>query len=186
MRVGYLGPEGTFTHETAEMAAAKLGWQNIEYVPIATSVGVVEALARGEVDVAVVVDSTSLSGPMPEVNKAIEVAGVRRLDHIQRVCHYHLLAPPGAALDKLTGIVAHAKATGDCRATLARIAPGLPFTTTTSTGAGVKRVADEGRLDQAAIGTATAGRLYGLVALAENIEDDPENWTGWAVLGVGS
>jgi chorismate mutase / prephenate dehydratase len=183
MRVGYLGPEGTFTHETAEMAAEKLGWQDIEYVPIATSVGVVEALARGEVDVAVVVDATSLSGPMPEVNKAIEVASVKRLDHIQRVCHYHLLAHPGASLDKLTGIVAHAKATGDCRATLARIAPGLPFSTTTSTGAGVKRVADEGRLDQAAIGTATAGRLYGLVPLADNIEDDPENWTRWAILG---
>jgi prephenate dehydratase len=185
MRVGFLGPEGTFTHETAELAAAKLGWQNVAYVPYPTSVAAVEALARGEVDVAVVADATSLSGPMPEVNKAIEVAGVRRLDHIQRVCHYHLLALPGASLEQLTRIIAHAKASGDCRATLARLAPGLPFTNTPSTGAGVKRVAEEGRRDQAAIGTATAGRLYGLVPLAENIEDDPENWTRWAILAAG-
>lgn len=182
MRVGFLGPEGTFTHETAEMATEKLGWQDVTYVPYPTSVATVEAAAAGEVDYAVVVDATSLSGPMPEVAKAIEVSGVERVDQIQRICHYHLLALPGATLDRLTAVVAHAKATGDCRGSLDRLAPGRPLLDTTSTGAGVKRVADERRPDLAAVGTATAGRRYGLVPLAENLEDDPENWTRWAVL----
>lgn len=186
MRVGFLGPEGTFTHETAELAAARLGWQAVDYVPYPTSVAAIEAVARGEVDVAVVADATSLSGPITEVNTAIEVSGLHRIDHIQRVCHYHLLALPGADLHRLTAVIAHAKATGDCRRTLQQLVPGLPFINTSSTGAGVKRVAEEGRLDQAAIGTAAAGRLYGLVPLAENIEDDPDNWTRWVVLGRGS
>ena len=183
MRVGFLGPEGTFTHETAEMAAEKLGWTDVTFVPYPTSVAAVEAAARGEVDYAVVADATSLSGPMPEVARAIEAAGVQRVDHIQRVCHYHLLALPGASADKLTSIVAHAKAVGDCRSHLERIAPGVPYLNTPSTGAGVQRVAGEGRQDLAAVGTAAAARRYGLVPLAENIEDDPENWTRWVVVG---
>lgn len=182
MRVGYLGPEGTFTHESAEMAAEKLGWADATYVPYPTSIAAVEAAARGEVDVAVVADATSLSGPMAEVNAAIEAAGVRRLDQIQRVCHYHLLALPGSNVKGLTGIFAHAKATGDCRAHLERIAPGVPYLPTSSTGAGVREVAQQGRSDLAAVGTAAAGRLYGLAPLAENIEDDPDNWTRWTVV----
>jgi prephenate dehydratase len=167
------------------MAAARLGWREVDYVPYPTGLAAIAAAERGEVELAVVVDATSLSGPMPEVNKAIELSGLRRIDHIQRVCHYHLLALPGASLEQLSAIVAHAKASGDCREHLAQLAPGLPFLNTTSTGAGVQRVAAEGRLDQAAIGTATAGRIYGLAPLAENIEDDPQNWTRWAVLGAG-
>lgn len=182
MRVGFLGPEGTFTHETAEMAAGRLGWSNVTFVPYPTSVAAVEAAGRGEVDVAVVADATSLSGSMPEVHTAIELAGLRRIDEIQRVCHYHLLALPGADLAGLTGIFAHAKASGDCRAHLERLAPGVPYLPAPSTGAGVQRVAEGGRGDQAAVGTAAAGRRYGLVPLAENIEDDPNNWTRWAVV----
>ena len=164
------------------MAAEKLGWTDVTFVPYPTSVAAVEAAANGEVAFAVVADATSLSGPMPDVNKAIETTGVNRVDHIQRVCHYHLLALPGAATAGLTGIYSHAKATGDCRAHLERIAPGVPHLDTTSTGAGIRRVAEEGRIDQAAVGTAAAGRRYGLVPLAENIEDDPNNWTRWVVV----
>ena len=182
MRIGYLGPEGTFTHETAQMAAQQLGWSDITYVPYGTSVEAVEAAARGEVQYTVVVDATSLGGPMPDVNKAIEVTGVKRIDSIQRVCHYHLLALPAARLDGLTAIFAHAKAAGDCRAHLEQLAPGVPFIAPNSTGEGVRRVAEDGRVDRAAVGTATAGRLYGLVPLAENLEDDPKNWTRWAVV----
>lgn len=164
------------------MAAEKLGWQDVTYVPYRTTIEAVEAAGRGEVDYAVVVDATSLSGPMPGVNKAIEEAGVVRADHIQRVCHYFLLAMPGATTQGLTGIYAHAKAGGDCRANLERIAPGVPWLDTTSTGEGVRRAAEQGRPDIAAVGTASAGRRYGLVPLAENIEDDPNNWTRWAIV----
>ena len=183
VRVGYLGPEGTFTHETAEMAAEKLGWRDVTFIPYLTSIAAVEAAARGEVDYAVVAEATSLSGPMPDVHQAIERAGLQRLDHIQRVCHYHLLALPGATPAGLTGIFAHAKAVGDCRAHLEQTAPGVPYLPTSSTGAGVRQVAEDGRPDRAAVGTAAAARRYGLVPLAENIEDDPDNWTRWTILG---
>ena len=182
MRVGFLGPEGTFTHETAEMAAERMGWTDVRFVPYPTSVAAVEAAARGEVDFAVVADATSLNGSMPEVTAAIDATGVRRLDHIQRTCHYHLLALPGATLSGLTGVYAHAKAAGDCRDHLVRLAPGVPHLATPSTAAGVRRVAEEGRRDLAAVGTAAAARRYGLAPLAENIEDDPDNWTRWVIV----
>ena len=183
MRVGYLGPEGTFTQESAEMVALKHEWTHVEFVPYPTSAAAVGAAAKGEVDVAVVVDATSLGGEMPEMQRLIADSGLDRVDHLQRVCHYHLFAMPNAKLADITAVVAHAKAEGDCRASLAKLVPGRPFLTTPSTAAGVERVAKDGKIEQAAVGTAVAGRLYGLVALAENIEDDPENWTRWVVLG---
>lgn len=185
VRVGFLAPEGTFTHESAMLAAERQGWTGVEYRQYATGAAAIEAAARGDVDYAVVVDATSLSGPSPDVNKLIETAGVRRVDSIQRVCHYHLLARPGATLAGLTAIYAHAKAAGDCRAHLERLAPGVPYLDTTSTAAGVKSVAEEGRLDRAAVGNSAAAALYGLTPLAENIEDDPDNWTRWAVVTKG-
>lgn len=185
MRVGFLGPEGTFTHESALMAAERLGWADPELVAYPTSVAAVDAAARGDVDVAVVADATSLNGLMPELTAAIDAAGVRRLDHIQRVCHYHLLGLPDATAGELTGIYAHAKAAGDCRGRLAQVAPGVPYLDTPSTAEGVRRAAEGGRREIAAVGTAAAAKRYGLVPLAENIEDDPENWTRWVVVARG-
>ena len=185
MRIGFLAPEGTFTHETAEMAAEKLGWQDVTFVPYPTTVAAVEAAARGEVEYAVVADATSANGPLPDVNKAIEVGGVRRIDHIQRVCHYHLLGLPGGTLDDLARVFAHAKARADCQARLDQLAAAVTYIAPPSTAAGVRQVAEEGRRDQAAVGTAAAARRYGLVPLAENIEDDPQNWTRWAIVTRG-
>jgi prephenate dehydratase len=182
MRIGYLGPLGTFTHESAEMLALKHELTHVEFVPYPTSVAAVEAAAKDEVDAAVVADATSATGEMPEMIKVIDASGLKRLDHLQRVCHYHLFGMSGATLGGLKEVVAHAKATADCKGKLAELAPGLPLLNTPSTAAGVERVANEARADLAAIGTAVAGNLYGLVALAENIEDDPENWTRWVLL----
>jgi prephenate dehydratase len=181
-RVGFLGPEGTFTHETAELAAARLGWAEPIYVPYPTGLAAVQAVARGEVDDAVVAVATSLGGDRTVEARAIEDLGLAVLTAIQRVCHYHLLGLPGAALADVTLVRSNPKALADCRRRLAALVPGATLEHTASTAAAAQSVAAAGRPELAAVGTAAAARRYGLVPLAENIEDNPDNWTRWLVV----
>lgn len=181
-RVGFLGPEGTFTHETAELVAARLGWADPVYVPYLSGLAALEAVVRGEVDHAVVAVATSLGGDrMPEA-QAIEHLGLTVLTAIQRVCHYHLLGLPGATLADITVVRSNPKALADCRTRLSALLPNATLEHTASTAAAVQSVAAAGRPELAAVGTAAAGRRYGLMTLAENIEDDPDNWTRWLVV----
>jgi prephenate dehydratase len=182
VRIGFLGPEGTFTHETAESAAAALGWPEPHYVPYPSGLAAVQALARGEVDHAVVAVATKLGGERTEEARAIAELGLKVLTAIQRVCHYHLLGLPGAALGGVRVVRSNPKALADCRARLAALVPGAALEHTASTAAAVQSVATAGRPEVAAVGTAAAARRYGLLPLAENIEDDPDNWTRWLVL----
>lgn len=181
-RVGFLGPEGTFTHETAELAAAQLGWAEPIYLPYPSGLAALEAVARGEVDHAVVAVATSLGGDRMAEAQAIEHLGLTVLTAIQRVCHYHLLGLPGATLADIIVVRSNPKALADCRTRLAALLPRAALEHTASTAAAVQSVAAAGRPELAAVGTAAAGRRYGLMTLAENIEDDPDNWTRWLVV----
>lgn len=181
-RVAFLGPEGTFTHESARLAAAQCGWSDPRFVPYPTSLEAAEAVVRGNADAAVVAVETSLNGPMARESAAVQSDGLRVTGEIRRVCHYALLAPEGASLDGVRAILSNVKALDDCRATLARLAPGVPHERTSSTAAAVRQVAERGDPALAAVGTALAGELYGLTPLAENLEDDPENWTRWLIV----
>ncbi len=182
LRIGFLGPEGTFTHETAELAAAQLGWVEPVYVPYPSGVEAVQAVARGEVDRAVVAVATSLGGDRMAEAQAIADRGLTVLTTIQRVCHYHLLGLPGASLTGVRVVRSNPKALADCQKRLAALLPDAVFEHAASTAAAVRSVAEERRPHLAAVGTAAAGRRYGLTPLVENLEDDPDNWTRWAVV----
>ena len=79
-RLGYLGPEGSFTHETALIVAHDGRWDGAELVAFETVPQVVEAVERGEAGVGVVPVATSLRGPLEREVAAIERAAVREAD----------------------------------------------------------------------------------------------------------
>lgn len=181
MRVAYLGPEGTFTHETLELAAERFGWQDVTAVPYASQDAVAEAVAAAAVDLGIVAVATSLEGAMP-VAASIAALPLQVIEAIERVCHYQLLALPGARLDSVRIVLSNPKALADCRSNLRRLMAEHTEEATASTAAAVRRVAAGTAVDCAAVGTAAAGRLYGLTPLVEAIEDDPTNWTRWAII----
>jgi prephenate dehydratase len=78
-RIGYLGPEGTFTHEAA-IAGAVDRYGAAELIGLATIYDVVMAVARGEVDYAVVPIENSIEGSVTATldTLAIDAASVSR------------------------------------------------------------------------------------------------------------
>ena len=112
-RVGYFGPEGTFTHE-ALMASTDTG--RLELVPLPTIYDTVMAVHHGEVARALVPIENSLEGSVNATLDALameteEVAIVGEVVHPIRHC---LIARTDLELEEIETVISHPQATAQC------------------------------------------------------------------------
>jgi prephenate dehydratase len=175
MRLGYLGPAGTFSHAALLAASQAAG---AEAVPYATERETIFAAQDGEVDGALVPIENSLEGGVNATldTLAFEAAGVRIVgEEILPVSHA-LIARPGVALGDVQAVLSHPQALGQCSRWLEAHLPGRRAMAATSTAEAVRTVAAAGE-PWAAIGTAAAAALHDCAVLAEGIEDEHGNAT---------
>jgi prephenate dehydratase len=178
-RVGFLGPEGSFSHE----AVSTLG--DVEAVACATIVDVLAGVADGSLD----------SGLVPLEN-AIEGTVSATIDGlvfdydlvIQRevvlAIHMHLLARPGVAPQDVTRVASYVHALAQVRGFLAGLASAR-VDQTTSTSEAAREVAESSE-PWAAVGSSIAGSLFGLEVIAADIADHPDNATRFVEVGRGA
>jgi prephenate dehydratase len=100
-------------------------------------------------------------------------------EHFERVEH-HLLALPGASLDKIRAVRSHVHALSQCRNYLR--AHGLTPVVRADTAGSAAEIKELGDPSIAAIASELAGQIYGLVSLAENIEDAEHNTTRFLIM----
>jgi prephenate dehydratase len=180
LRIGFLGPPGTFTEEAllgeADLAAG-------EPVPLRSMPDVLAATAAGDVDVGFVALENSIEGTVRQVLDALifehelliqreVVLGVRQ----------NLLAPGGTTLADVQRVASFPDAAAQCRRFLSERLPGVDVVAATSTAEAARVVATSPPDGTAAIGTALAAKLYGLDILAEDIEDHSDNSTRFVVV----
>jgi len=175
LRLGYLGPAGTFSH------AALLGSPRsarAEAVPYATERETILGAQAGEVDAALAPIENSLEGGVNATldTLALDAEGVRIVGEEVLPVTHALIVPPGLALEDVEAVVSHPQPLGQCRRWLAEHLPGRRRLAATSTAEAV-RLVGEGGEPHAAIGTAAAAELYGCEVLAEGIEDEHGNET---------
>ncbi len=108
--------------------------------------------------------------------------------HIVRTCRFKVdhdvLALPGATLDGLTEIYSHEQAIGQCSAFLEKL-KGVKVIPVTNTAEAARMVAESGRTDIAALSSRACADIYGLVALARQVNDTDNNYTRFACIGKG-
>jgi prephenate dehydratase len=181
VRIGYLGPEGTFSHEVA-VARAQPG---DELVPLPTNHDVVVAVQAGTVDRAVAPVENLIDGAVTAVLDAIafDAPDVTIVgEDVARVRQALIAAAPMALADVRT-VLSHPVALGQCGVFLRSRLPQAVAQTASSTAEAVRLVAaGEAGPAAAAIGTALAARRYGATVLEEGIEDEGENRTRFAWL----
>ena len=95
---------------------------------------------------------------------------------------HHLLALPGATLERLRRVYSHPQALAQCERFL-RTLTGVEIIATYDTAGSAKMVADERLEDAAAIASARAGEVFGLTPLASSIQDFDDNITRFLVIG---
>jgi prephenate dehydratase len=182
MRVAYLGPDGTVSHE-ALMSVP--GADAFELVPERTLHDAIVAVHDGTVDRALVPIENALEGAVNPTLDAIafETDDVVIVGELRHPVHFCLVGVDDHALDAISSVVSHPQASGQCARFLREVLPHAQVVPAPSTADAVRQVFDNAEPDMTALGTRGAAELYGCVILRENVEDHPDNETRFVWLG---
>jgi prephenate dehydratase len=179
-RIGFLGPEGTFT-EQALLGESDLAAE--ELVPMATIAEVLAAADSGDIDLGFVGIENSIEGT---VNVTIDALAFEHDLLIQREVELgiqlNLMAPPGVSMADVTRVLTFPVAAGQCRTWLATQLPGVEMVAANSNAEAALIVAEEADGVSAAVAPSLAAKIYGLEVLANDIEDHPENTTRFVLV----
>jgi prephenate dehydratase len=188
-RVGYLGPEGTFTEE-ALLSSTEPG--AVEAVATRTIYDTILALARGEVEWAVVPIENSLDGSVSVTLDLLgsEDGGLRIVGEALLSVRHSLIASGVLELSEIETILTHPQVPGQCERFLRRELAHATVLPATSTAEAVRTVAEGRRRGQAALGTVLAAEIYGATVLREGVQDRDDNetrfvWVARAREGAG-
>jgi prephenate dehydratase len=180
MRIGFLGPSGTFS-EQALLSQKDLA--AMEPVAFTTIPEVLAATEAGDVDLGFVPIENSIEGT---VNAALDVLALESDLVIQREVvinvQLNLLGLPGASLDEITAVAGFPVAVAQVRTWLHQHLPAVEIVAANSNADAAVVVRDRADRSLAAVSTALAAELYGLEVLASDIEDHPENQTRFVVV----
>lgn len=179
MRLGHLGPAGTFTEEAARPAAEAAG---AELVPYASVADTVAAVLAGEVDAALVPIENSLEGTVTATVDALgaqerlRIVGEAVLPITQ--C---LIAREDVGLDAIEEVRSHPQGLAQSARFLREELPGARLVPTGSTAEAVRSLDGAGT---AAIASKAAAAVHGAVVLREGVEDEDGNATRFAWLAL--
>lgn len=175
MRVGYFGPEGTFTHEALMASAAGT---EFEHVPFPTVYETVMAVHSGAVERALVPIENSLEGSVNATldTLAIETHDVAIVGELVQAIRHCLVARTRLELGQIEAVVSHPQANAQCAIFIRTELPQARVLAGSSTAEAVRLVAEhEG--PWAALGTELAAKRYGCQVIRAGVEDGPVNET---------
>jgi prephenate dehydratase len=181
MRLGYLGPPGTFSEEAARQAAAG---GEAELVPFASIHEAVIAVDRGAVDRALVPVENSLEGGVTATLDALawDAPDTVILGETVLAIRNCLIAREAIALEAIEAVISHPQPLAQCARFLRAELPGAAVRAAASTADAVRTVAQAGE-PWAALGPHGAAERYGCRVLQEAIDDEPGNATRFVWLG---
>jgi prephenate dehydratase len=181
MRVGYLGPEGTFSHEALIDAAAG---RELELVPLPTIYDTVMAVHSGTVERALVPIENSLEGSVNATLDALamETEDVTILGEVVRPIEHCLIAREALELSEIETVVSHPQASAQCAHFVRSRLPRATVLAGNSTADAVRIVAEREE-PWAALGTRLAAARYGCRVLRAGVEDVTDNETRFVWLG---
>jgi prephenate dehydratase len=184
MRVAYLGPAGTYSHEALVSSARELaGSAPVDAVPEPTIHDVVMAVQEGRSERGVVPIENSLEGSVNATLDALafDAPAVQIVGETVLAIHHCLIGRAGVATEDVELVLSHPQALAQCAGFVRSRLPGVAVRAEASTAEAVRAVA-EGDEPWAALGPRTAAVRYGGTVLLEDVEDVAGNQTRFAWL----
>lgn len=173
IKVGFLGPSGTY----AEEAASTIDGELIAFNSI---MEVMEAVSKKELDLGVVPIENSIEGPVGlTLDLLAHDYDLKIKREIILPISHKLLLNQGSSIEDIKIVYSHAQALSQCRKFIENM--GAKPVATPSTSGAAEMV--KGKKNAAAIGTQRAAELYGLEIVANDIQDYTENSTRFIVIG---
>lgn len=170
MRIGYLGPRGTFTEAALQQVSANDGVDQVAYPTVSA---VLAAVRSGEVERGLVPLENSVEGSVSQtLDELAQGEPLVIVDEVALRVEFVLAARPGTKLADVRLITTHPHAHAQCRGWLATALADARIVPALSTAAAAEEVADPASRYDAAISAAIAAEHYGLEVLASNIGDN--------------
>ena len=160
--------------------ACRQAYPAMTTLPCAAFEDAFTAVREGQAALAMLPIENSVAGRVADIHHLMPDSGLFIIaEHFERVSH-HLLALPGATLEAIRTVRSHVHALSQCRDFIR--ARGLQPVVRADTAGSAAEVKELGDKTIAAIASELAGEIYGLVSLAENIEDAEHNTTRFLVM----
>jgi prephenate dehydratase len=180
VRIGYLGPEGTFTQEAlvGALAAGAGDHPQAELVALPTIFDTVMAVHSGGVERALVPIENSLEGSVNATLDALamETEDVAIVGELIEPIRHCLIARHDLELAQIETVVSHPQATAQCARFLRTRLPQARVLAGASTAEAVRMVAERDGA-WAALGNHLAAGRYGCQVLRAGVEDVADNET---------
>ena len=181
LRLGYLGPAGTFSEEAVRSAP---GADGADLVALRTVRDTFMAVHDGTVDRAIVPIENSLEGPIGvTLDTLAEDHDVTIVGELVLAVSPCLIAREAIELQAIERVVSHPQPLAQCARYLRDNLPGAEVVAVASTAEAVRIVAAE-PAPWAALGTRRAAELYGATVLADGAQDEPGNATRFVWLAI--
>ncbi|HFE36886.1 MAG TPA: prephenate dehydratase [Gammaproteobacteria bacterium] len=176
LKISYLGPEGTYT----QAAAFKHFGHSVTTEPVSAIDEVFREVESGAADFGIVPVENSTEGMVNQSMDMFVHSPLIICGEVQLRIHHHFLSRL-ADMKSIQRIYSHQQSFAQCREWLNNNMLGVERVSVNSNAEAARFAAQENYA--AAIAGETAGEIYHLQSLAENIEDDPQNTTRFLVLG---
>jgi prephenate dehydratase len=177
-RAGYLGPEGSYS-----FLAAQTLCKGAKFVPFQSFPLVLSALTKGEIDEAVMpIENTLNGGVLQNIDLLQSTDDIVAVQACTIKIDHRLFTQEGADLHKIDTIYSHGQALAQCSHYLYEHFPHARLVATQSTAGSLERVKNP---TEAAIAGSHLSPA-GLVASAQNISDEQNNFTHFLRVVKGS
>ncbi len=177
MRVAFQGAPGAFS----EAAAIQLLGDAITTVPRATFDAAFRAIEEGAADALLVPVENTLAGSVVRVYDLLLESDLGIVAETILPIEHHLIACPGATLQGIRSVASHPMALAQCERFFSSHS-GLKRVPAEDTAGSVREVLSRGDKSCAAIAGRRAALHYHGVILAENLQDNAENFTRFVLL----
>jgi prephenate dehydratase len=177
VRIAYQGEPGAFSEAAARQVGA-----DADLVPCKAFEDVFAAVTAGGAEFGVLPIENSIGG---SIHRNFDLLLEHRLPIIGELevpVVHHLLALPGRTLEQVRRIYSHPQALAQCDRFL-RTLSNVEITATYDTAGSAKMIADGRLQDAAAIASARAAEVFGLIPLKSSIQDYTNNTTRFLIIG---
>jgi len=182
LRIGYLGPPGTFSH----VAAVKQFGQSVSFEDMHEIAGVFTEVRRGHCHYGLAPIENSIGGGIVETLDAFVASRGEITIYAEVLLEVHHALLANCEPREIRRIHSKPEILSQCRLWLATQFPRVELMPAASSARAVQTARDEQQLNpaagSAAIASTLAGQLYGLETLFPRIEDDPHNLTRFVVI----
>lgn len=174
--VAYFGPQATFTHQ----ACLRQFGLSAQHLPVRTISDVFDAVEKGKANYGVIPIENTTEGTVSYTLDMFLVSELKIVAEAYLRITHNLLNLSGRR-EEVSRIYSHPHAVAQCRRWLEENFPETPVFDASSTAQAAKIAAEDAQT--AAIAGELAGSLYGLKTVESRIEDNPNNYTRFLVIG---